>query len=152
MNASSIRDSVVQTAPQGHGGVDMQRDMDFVRSILLRIAEAPAPLRMEALLDKDAGPAEREALVYHLKLLIDQAGFVSGIASHSHAGFYWLDLNLTWSGHEFLDNVRDPEIWRQTKAGAVKAGQWSLKALADIAVAIGKARIEQLFSSGSLDL
>jgi hypothetical protein len=36
---------------------------------------------------------------------------------------------LTWSGHEFLDNVRDPEIWRRTKEGADKVGGFSLEVL-----------------------
>jgi hypothetical protein len=28
----------------------------------------------------------------------------------------WIDLDLTWQGHEFLDSVRDPDIWQKTKA------------------------------------
>ena len=128
----------------------MQRDMDLVRTILLKIAEAKQPIPMADLLDGNAPADDVGAIQYHLAMLIDEAGFVSGIKAHSFGGKNWLDLNLTWNGHEFLDNVRDPEIWRQTKTGAVKAGQWSIKTLADIAVAIGKARIEQLFATGEI--
>ena len=130
----------------------MQRDMDFVRSILIKIDEAAQPLRLNDLLEAEATDDDYAKLAYHLQMLVDQAGFVSGIAAHTFGGKNWINLSLTWAGHEFLDGVRDPEIWRQTKAGAAKAGNWSLQTLADIAVGIAKARVEQLFSSGSLDL
>ncbi|MNQ78172.1 hypothetical protein D3C85_930750 [compost metagenome] len=128
----------------------MQRDMDLVRTILIKIDEAKQPIRMIDLLAEDATDDDLAAVQYHLAMLVDEVGFVRGIKAHTLGGKNWIDLNLTWNGHEFLDNVRDPEIWRQTKTGAVKAGQWSIKTLADIAVAIGKARIEQLITTGQL--
>jgi hypothetical protein len=37
-------------------------------------------------------------------------------------GYVALPKRLTWNGHEFLDAVRDDEVWRRTKEGARKAG------------------------------
>ena len=144
--------STASVLPNADGASDMKRDMDLVRSILLKIDGAETPIRMSDLLDEDATDDDLPPLIYHLQMLIEQTGFVTGIAVHLMGGKNWIDLNLTWAGHEFLDSVRDPEIWRQTKAGAVKAGGWSLQTLADIAGGILKSRVEQLFATGAIDL
>ncbi|MDF2900348.1 MAG: hypothetical protein K0Q62_407 [Phenylobacterium sp.] len=38
------------------------------------------------------------------------------------SGYLWLPKRLTFRGHEFLDTIRDPEVWRLTQEGAAKAG------------------------------
>lgn len=53
------------------------------------------------------------AIAYNLGLAID-AGFVNG--REAGGGSFLLE-GLTWSGHDFLDSVRDDEIWRRTKEG-----------------------------------
>lgn len=45
---------------------------------------------------------------------------------------------LTWNGHEFLDTIRDAEVWKRTKAGAEKAGNASVSFLWELAKAYGK--------------
>jgi len=50
---------------------------------------------------------------------------------------------LTWHGHEFLDAIRDPEIWRRTKEGANKAGGFTVSLLADLAKGLIKTQIEK---------
>ncbi len=42
---------------------------------------------------------------------------------------------LTWQGHEFLDAVRDKDIWTKTLDVAKQGGTNSLSALFDIAAA-----------------
>ncbi len=124
----------------------MQRDMDFVRDLLLRIANAEVAIDSDELLPQDPDDADRAKLVQHLLMLTEEAGFVKG----EHIGEdEWVDLDLTWNGHEFLDHIRDPEMWRQTKAGATKIGDWSLKAIGSIAEGILKARIDR-FLAGTL--
>lgn len=49
---------------------------------------------------------------------------------------------LTWQGHDFLDKVRDPEIWHATKEGAKKAGGFSLELLGALAKGFLKKKIE----------
>jgi hypothetical protein len=41
-------------------------------------------------------------------------------------------------GHEFLDLVRNPEVWRRTKAGATKAGGTGVEFLWELAKAYGR--------------
>lgn len=49
---------------------------------------------------------------------------------------------LSWTGHEFLDSVRSPEVWARTKAGALAAGGFTVQLLADLAKGFIKKQIE----------
>jgi hypothetical protein len=42
---------------------------------------------------------------------------------------------LTWEGHDFLDAVRDPEVWKRTMDGAGKMGGWTFGLLKDLGAA-----------------
>lgn len=55
---------------------------------------------------------------------------------------------LTWEGHEFLDTVRSPEVWRRTKEAAGKVGGVSITILAEIARATAKAMIKEHLGLG----
>lgn len=49
---------------------------------------------------------------------------------------------LTYAGHEFLDTIRDAEVWRRTKDAAGKMSGVSLQVM----VEIGKAFAKQVIS------
>jgi uncharacterized protein DUF2513 len=104
----------------------MQRDMDLVRELLLQLDN-------DARLDgtRWANPAELgitdqspEKVAYHLRMLIG-AGFITGKVPQEGVP---LVSKLTWQGHEFLDDIRDPEIWTKTKEQA--------KGLASVGIAL----------------
>jgi hypothetical protein len=116
----------------------MQRDMDYVRDLLLKIEGASADIDSSDLLDAKATKDEVDKLNYHLVLLIDEAGFAKGIDAHSMQGKHWLSVSLTWKGHEFLDTIRDPDIWRETKAGAKKVGSSAVEFLWELAKGYAK--------------
>lgn len=124
-------------------GTPLERDMDFIRSLLLdieggrRVFETLGDDVADALgIDPvETMPAEQaERLAYHLGLLED-AGFVE---FHKNMGGAWRVKRLTWNGHEFLDTIRDAEVWKRTKAGAEKAGNASVSFLWELAKAYGK--------------
>ena len=54
-----------------------------------------------------------------------------------------MDLELTWNGNEFLEAVRDPEVWRRTKEGAQRAGSASVEFIWEMAKAYGKHVIKE---------
>ena len=54
----------------------------------------------------------------------------------------WSAVRLTWDGCDFLDSVRDDEIWRQTKDGVTKAGGFSLDLMKALAKGLIKKQIE----------
>lgn len=138
----------VQASPRNNGGSAVRRDMDLVRTILLRVEDAHEPLDLADLVEKDASEEDEQVVAHHVSLLVEQAGFMKGIDVSSHDGDNWIDLSLTWAGHEFLDNVRDPDVWRQTKVGAKKAGGFSLQILAKIAEAVVMDRVNKLVAGG----
>jgi hypothetical protein len=120
----------------------MKRDMDLVRSILLKIESLDHP-DLDELLEPGASYDDRAMLVYHMRMLIEDAGYVRGIDSRSIGHDDWLNLELTWQGHEFLDAIRDPEIWRRTKEGARTAGVAGIEFIWELAKAFGKQVIKE---------
>ena len=68
---------------------------------------------------------------FHMAILDDQ-GFIQqddgdpgfGLTKSLDEFLSWsvLPLRLTASGHDFLDNVQNPEVWSKTKAAAKKVG------------------------------
>lgn len=47
-------------------------------------------------------------------------------------------IDITWDGHDFLNNIKEPSIWEATKNGAKKIGTTSASAIAFIAKEIVK--------------
>jgi hypothetical protein len=129
----------------------MKRDMDLVRTILLEI-EAYKPEPGTFILFRNHGDSPIDGYdagecFYNLRLAID-AGLVRAGQDHGSAVAVH---GLTWKGHDFLDQIRDPEIWRITKEGAKQAGGFSFELLAALAKGFLKKKIEE-HTGVSLDL
>jgi hypothetical protein len=121
----------------------MKRDMDTVREILRAISDAPGKPD-QGVFVKGKPPEETNKLLYHLALLSD-AGLLTGkpLASLGMEYPIWIDLDLTWDGHDFVDAVRDPVIWRKTKEGAEKAEGFTFELLKALAKGFIKKQIEE---------
>lgn len=120
----------------------MKRDMDLVRSILLRLEDSDKIRNGTGILSDLAD----DILVQgHLELLSD-AGFVEqkNWKPHPDGVTMRMGWRITWEGHEFIDTVRDPEIWRKTKVGAEKLGSWTIKILADMATGYVRSKAQEL--------
>jgi hypothetical protein len=121
----------------------MKRDMSLVREVLLRVEALDMPPAARAICRgwdpefKIEGYSE-QLVDQHLRLLTE-AGFINGKPA---ADAVMLE-GLTWEGHEFLDTVRSPEIWRRTKEAAGKVGGVSISILAEIAKATAKMVIKE---------
>jgi hypothetical protein len=128
----------------------MKRDMDLVRDLLLRLESLPVDPGDTILLS----PYEDEELAieghtpdqvhYHLALLYE-AGFIES-GSRRFAGTLdenWMFSRLSWSGHEFIDTIRDPEVWRRTKERASKAGAWTIGLLTEMGKTVLKQKVKE---------
>lgn len=126
----------------------MKRDMDLVREILLAVeAAGEDSLAMNDLLGSPLSEIEidiREKYAYHIKMLVEQAGWLTGIDASSMSGGNWLNLELTWHGHDFLEAIRDSEIWKKTKIGVEKIRGAGWEVMKAIAVAYGKEQAKKL--------
>ncbi|MBJ7657811.1 DUF2513 domain-containing protein [Weissella confusa] len=53
--------------------------------------------------------------VYTIDSLLD-GGYIIGKRQRTMDGYIYMIKSISFSGHQFLDTVRSPEIWRQTKS------------------------------------
>ena len=72
-------------------------------------------------------------------VLLSEAGFID---CTRYAGGDFGYKGLTWAGHDFLDSVRDPEVWSKTKKGAMAAGGFTVDLLKDLAKGLVRKQIE----------
>jgi hypothetical protein len=97
----------------------MKRDMDLVRDIMLKVESLPAgpPVLYRM------GEVEDLVLLNHLEMLIE-AGLVRGKISRSQGsrGDVIGISTLTWEGHEWIDVVRDSQVWDETKTTLLESG------------------------------
>jgi hypothetical protein len=97
----------------------MKRDLDVVRQIMLQIEAHPVtpPVQFRT------GELEDPVLLAHLQMMIT-AGLVNGKVSQSTGarGDVIVISGLTWEGHEWIEIVRDPEVWHETKTTLMENG------------------------------
>ncbi|MTC88019.1 DUF2513 domain-containing protein [Streptococcus uberis] len=116
----------------------MKLDPELIRNILLDFEELhhyPTPL---AFTDNSQFNRSKEydvnVFIYHCKLLLD-AGFIDWKPNFVWGGKLYNSFlyGITYEGHQFLDSIRSPEVWRETKTTAQKVGVFSLNFLSQTA-------------------
>jgi len=101
----------------------MKRDLDLIRQILFSIESSQTdPLEwVNICVD---GRSEKE-ISYHIWLLVD-AGLIEGIDCSTMDGFEWKAKRLTWDGHEFLQSIKNDNIWNKAKENVLKpSASWT---------------------------
>jgi hypothetical protein len=126
-------------------GDEMQRNMDLIRELLLKLEALPMRRGGIVSLTPDAEEIavhgyDSDQIDYHL-LQISKAGFIDegGARPMTGIGFRC----LTPAGHDFLDSVRDPDTWAKTKKAAAGAGGFTIDLLRDIAKGFIKKQVEE---------
>jgi len=92
----------------------MKRDLDLIRRILLALEdEKPDSLTGE----------NQELVSYHIQLLLD-AEYVQGMViwDRETKPQGYVVQRITMSGYDYLDSVRDPKVWKETKNLLEKVG------------------------------
>jgi len=123
----------------------MKRDMDLIRDLLLFFESKPEydgiskyQLDSKDLEELNFDDRTTEEIFYNINKLIE-ANFLIGQLTFNNP----IVSGLTWKGHDFLDSIRDPEIWKKTKEGAKRAGGFSVELLKDLAIGLLKKQIEE---------
>lgn len=119
-------------------------DRDCVRDVLLSI-ESLKP--NEKFTSSNATSSEFlknysvETIDYAVNRL-DEAGFINAKFLRTLGGDAPYSISsLTWDGHQFLDNIRDDGIWKETKKVTSKVASVSLGILSDVAASVLKKTI-----------
>jgi len=124
----------------------MKRDMDLIRELLLKLESLETrPGSIWHFMPDDTEVAipgyAPDAIEYQVRLMI-QAGLIDTGGRGTMQGFMF--RSLTWEGHDFLDSIRDPEVWAKTKTGAAAAGGFTVDLLKELARGFVKKKIEDL--------
>ena len=117
----------------------MKLDHDFARLLLLKIESSDSSYGLEEPEGLELAESlgfTREQLAYTIDKL-SEAGFITGKTKWRWGEPYFImPGNLTYSGHEYLDTVRSPKIWRDSKTLATKVGSVSLDIMGQIAASL----------------
>ena len=117
----------------------MKRNMDLIRTLLLEIEKNHDGSGQLVGIETDGNSPE---VVEHL-FMLKEAGLIQGQDASHLSGRDFLVQRMTWNGHDFLDTVRDPEIWKKTKEGAEIAKSYSFDLLKALGKGLIKTQIEQ---------
>ena len=93
----------------------MKRDMDLIRLILLS-------LEGDEKADEKAKEAyDGKTMAYHAQLL-KEAGLIEAVVSMDSQNMPdgYLLTRMTWSGHDFLDAMKDDTIWEKAKEHVIQ--------------------------------
>jgi hypothetical protein len=99
----------------------------LIRAILFEIEKLPP--RSNVALNQIVVEGYDSALVEHHGVLCIEAGFVAPCNVSTKLIVSRMVKGLTWEGYEFLDNARDEERWKRTKAVTTTVGTLSFEAV-----------------------
>ncbi|MCU7712980.1 DUF2513 domain-containing protein [Priestia sp. JV24] len=117
----------------------MKLDQECVRYLLLTIEEEVLfnqYLWIEDLLRFQLLEKYSEEELLYTVLKLKEANFIDAHIESVESGSVITNAyvsQMTWHGHEFLDTIRDPEVWKQTKVAVSKVAGVSLSMLATVA-------------------
>lgn len=134
----------------------MKIDQDYLKTMLEAFESAPAPVFYVRDFASTGLNYEDEEFVFHLGLLDDQ-GFVArddrrpgyGLMRGADGTAAWsiVPLRLTAQGHEFLEALRNKEVWATIKREFKDASIGTLSTVAKkLAEAYAKRKIDALLN------
>ena len=118
----------------------MKLNYDCVRSVLLTVEKSKTideelnlnPLAVETIFEQLPKYEDNEILYTIEKL--KEAGYINAVLQF--AAGHFIDgtvSSITYSGHEYLDNIREPEVWRKVKTMLKNAGATTLPLISQAA-------------------
>ena len=123
----------------------MKRNPDLLRHLLLFIEDKGVPGIEPKEISIEGYPASE--IMSHLNLMAD-AGFIVAEYSRSTTNpdrivRTAMVFDLSWAGHEYLDLIRDPKVWKKTKELSNKAGATSIEFFIEVAKAVARDALRQ---------
>ncbi len=115
----------------------MKLNYDTIRELLLQIEEKTD---LENVLEYDRNNTDQDTFYTLIKL--KEAGFINSVEVNTWIGIVHIQVkSLTWEGHEFLNTIRDPKVFKETKNQIGKLASVSLDILGKVATEIIKNKL-----------
>ena len=121
----------------------MKRDMDLIRDLLIALEAEYETNTFSTQSLPEIGSYSPKVVLAHFNIL-KTAGFIDRYHDAYGVGPKLDKHSITHAGYDFLDSVRDPEIWRKTKEAGRKAGGWTLELFGVFAKGLSKMKFDQL--------
>lgn len=128
----------------------MKRDLELIRAILLKLEQTDY-VDGQLLGLKNFGNEpyvegwSADEIAYNYQLMIEGGLVISRAPQISSSQLFF--NSISWSGHDFLDTVRDPEIWRKTKSVIEKTGSASFDIVKDVATSLVEGLVKGAISA-----
>ena len=123
----------------------MKKNWEVIREILIRLESSPTP--NTALNAKSFPGYSEQEVAYHMRLLND-AGYVKANILESRSGdghiAAALARQLTNSGHDLLDTIRNDTVWSKVKDKFATSG---VEMTFDLIILTGKKIMESILFS-----
>ena len=125
----------------------MKLNHDCIRAILLDVEETSKLnvfLSLEELLQlKRISKFPTDEVEYSI-VKLKEAGYIDVSLSYGNNKLTWVNMGLlTWEGHKFLDNIRDENVWKDTRNILSKFTSTSISIASDIASSVITKLIEK---------
>jgi Hypothetical protein (DUF2513) len=123
----------------------MKRDLGLVRELLLRFEALPIEMYGAWTISPDSPKIavdgyDENQIAYRLSLL-QERGLIEVPDAQPMIGIVF--TRLSWEGHDFLDAVRDAEIWKKTKGRVEAIGSWTFEIVKELAKGYIKQKLAQ---------
>lgn len=119
-------------------------DRDCVRDLLLTIESDSFnnTLFLEKICENSRIKSySKETVTYAIQKL-KEANYIHATIQYAGNAPYFVSVSsITWEGHNFLDNVRDPAIWDKVKTSSSKVTSVSLPLLAELGLTFVKQQL-----------
>lgn len=116
----------------------MKLNVDCIRSVLLELEKIPygQSLRPQSLYSSLKTFDEND--INYSVIMLKEAGFIDAVIveSDDRSILRFVVNDITWDGHQFLNNVRELSVWEKAKDKCSKIGSLSIPLLSDVASAI----------------
>ena len=99
--------------------MQMKRDMDLIRMILIQQETGEAPPAL--------AEYPENQVVYNVALMKD-TGLLDAVILSDENGLLCTGaiIRMTWAGHDFLDAARDDSLWRKAKENVIRpSASWT---------------------------
>lgn len=115
----------------------MKLDIDCVRDVLLEFEEFPVSCLTPYDFKKSIKKHGETAVEYTLAKL-NEAGYIrADIRTFQNGQYeYYGIFDITFSGHQFLEKIRDHKVWSKTKSVAGAVGSRAFDIIAQIATSV----------------